>query len=941
MRSGSEPLPLAPLLLAYTAQAPSPAALGEVPGLGARFAAIRTVRQGLLDADFLDTAADEVCRDALLRFYGQVVLPPLHGATLQRRAGVVRHGIAALLRGRDPLPVRLEQCLQPGGAYFVPGLGPTFWSAIAQGLDPDRHPGWTPAILAGVRRLGLAKWAPGTPPASIYGRLLEVYGRLLGSGALSSAQQVDHFLTRVAGTSGRALAPDEDPAARWRKVVDRLRAGGGLREQLKTRGQAIARGQHLLAQALASCDGPALLAVLADADPESAARSPLDAARHAEALVLWIGRLWETPEAALPGVLEAFWQADPVPGAGLWLPPAVLHLRDPQQFPPWSEACRAGYATLEDSPPIGRPAEDYALYCEGVAWLRERLVLHPLEVPGLLMGLAPDLPERAGESGVAGFAGFGPDTFAFLAELAANNDRRWMAGQRARYRFSVRVPLVELCQALASRYIEPVLRGRHGWELDTEARPGHALTSICKNAFGRAGPYNSVLWITFRPPGPRSERPQLFVRLDSHGLRFGLRLGRAAKPALERLRGNLARHGRWVLAALQARGALTGCTFGGADSEAGEPPTSVEALQAWAKGKSCAVSTVLAADDQLLVGEGLVGEVLLAFDRLLPLLAAALDDDAGPALQRLGVAQPEEGAYTTADFLRATYLDLPWLERARGLLEIKKQLILQGVPGTGKTHVARCLAHLLTAGRDECVRLVQFHPAYTYEEFVEGIKVRTVEVNGRHEPTYPVEEGLLCAFAEQAAAFPSRPHVLIVDEINRGNLPRIFGELLYLLEYREQAVVLPYSRRRFQLPGNLYLLGTMNAADRSVALVDQALRRRFSFLEMAPDAGVLAAWLRSHPPAAGEEFAARVLDLFDKLNAKLAFELGTTATVGHSVFMVPDLDEEKLRLVWSHHVLPLVQEHVGGRADRLAGYDLERIQAETPRRRKRVTLPEG
>src|SRR5262249_55070592 len=155
----------------------------------------------------------------------------------------------------------------------------------------------------------------------------------------------------------------------------------------------------------------------------------------------------------------------------------------------------------------------------------------------------------------------------------------------------------------------------------------------------------------------------------------------------------------------------------------------------------------------------------------------------------------EPGAYTTADFLRATHLDTGWLDRARGLLELKKQLILQGVPGTGKTHVARCLAKLITQGRDECVRLVQFHPAYTYEEFVEGIKVRTVEVEGRQQPTYPVEEGLLCAFAEQAAAFPAKPHVLIADEINRGNLPRIFGELLYLLEYREQAVVLPYSRR--------------------------------------------------------------------------------------------------------------------------------------------------
>src|SRR5205823_267164 len=152
--------------------------------------------------------------------------------------------------------------------------------------------------------------------------------------------------------------------------------------------------------------------------------------------------------------------------------------------------------------------------------------------------------------------------------------------------------------------------------------------------------------------------------------------------------------------------------------------------------------------------------------------------------------------------------------------------------------------------------------------------------------------GLLCSFAAEAAARPSQPHVLVIDEINRGNLPRIFGELLYLLEYREQAVGLPYSRRDFRLPANLYLLATMNAADRSVAHLDQALRRRFSFLEMEPDGGVLAGWLRAHVPAGG--FAERVLGLFERLNAKLRAEAG--AQVGHSYFMVPGLDEGRLRM---------------------------------------------
>jgi hypothetical protein len=236
-------------------------------------------------------------------------------------------------------------------------------------------------------------------------------------------------------------------------------------------------------------------------------------------------------------------------------------------------------------------------------------------------------------------------------------------------------------------------------------------------------------------------------------------------------------------------------------------------------------------------------------------------------------------------------------------------------------------ARLLTRGRDDAVRLVQFHPAYSYEEFVEGIKARSVEVNGRHDVTYPVEDGLLCTFAAEAALRPSEPHVLIIDEINRGNLPRVFGELLYLLEYREQTVGLPYSRRSFRLPGNLYLLGTMNAADRSVALIDQALRRRFSFLEMPPDAAVLAGWLRAHPPVDGPGFSETVVALFERLNARLRADLGPHCQVGHSYFMVPGLDEDRLRVIWEHHVQPLLAEYFAGHPDRAAAYRLDDLLA--------------
>jgi hypothetical protein len=181
--------------------------------------------------------------------------------------------------------------------------------------------------------------------------------------------------------------------------------------------------------------------------------------------------------------------------------------------------------------------------------------------------------------------------------------------------------------------------------------------------------------------------------------------------------------------------------------------------------------------------------------------------------------------------------------------------------------------------------------------------------------------------------------VLIIDEINRGNLPRIFGELLFLLEYRDQAVGLPYSRKSFRLPTNLYLIGTMNAADRSTVGIDQALRRRFSFLEMQPDAGVLAAWLRDHPPSAGDDFAQTIVALFEGLNLRLREDLGPRHQIGHSYFMVPNLDETRLRIVWKHHIMPLLDEYLAGQPSRLERYDLERL-LKGPRRRGRSHVAE-
>ena len=174
-------------------------------------------------------------------------------------------------------------------------------------------------------------------------------------------------------------------------------------------------------------------------------------------------------------------------------------------------------------------------------------------------------------------------------------------------------------------------------------------------------------------------------------------------------------------------------------------------------------------------------------------------------------------------------IDRAFPVRVKKLLADKRQVVFQGPPGTGKTYVARKLAECL-AGSAERVRLVQFHPSYAYEDFVQGF--RPVLRDG--QPGFELTGGPLLAAAEQARAEPDKRHFLVIDEINRGNLSKVFGELYFLLEYRNEEMSLQYSAKPFSLPDNLYFIGTMNTADRSIALVDLALRRRSTSWSFTP-----------------------------------------------------------------------------------------------------------
>lgn len=295
----------------------------------------------------------------------------------------------------------------------------------------------------------------------------------------------------------------------------------------------------------------------------------------------------------------------------------------------------------------------------------------------------------------------------------------------------------------------------------------------------------------------------------------------------------------------------------------------------------------------------------------------------------------------------AEIMDNPAFRKITRLLDAKNQVILYGPPGTGKTYTAQ---KYIAAHPGATSAFVTFHPSFAYEDFIEGLRPRT-DAEGRI--CYEIEDGIfktLCrdafnALVERAgiekrwekgegvpalspeeeedalAARDRVPVFLVVDEINRGDIPRIFGELITLLEKDKRlctgnalVTTLPYSKTSFGIPPNLFVIGTMNTADRSIALLDIALRRRFGFIEVMPDYEVLEETLTNDDPAVQEVFDLAVAALRE-VNARITQHYDRDHQIGHSYLMklrgctTRDEAVEALQTTWECEVLPLLQEY--------------------------------
>ena len=268
--------------------------------------------------------------------------------------------------------------------------------------------------------------------------------------------------------------------------------------------------------------------------------------------------------------------------------------------------------------------------------------------------------------------------------------------------------------------------------------------------------------------------------------------------------------------------------------------------------------------------------------------------------------------YTSADFLDEVFLRSEDVEQMLGLLRRKKNLILQGAPGTGKTFAAKRLAYALMGQTDDSrVEVVQFHQSTAYEDVVVGLRPTA-------EGGFAAAEGVFARFCRRAAADPGRDYVFIIDEINRANISKAFGELLMLIEaeHRGEALRLPVSGELLSVPKRLHIIGMMNTADRGLALIDYALRRRFAFFEMRP-ALEHPGFLR-HVEAVGSSRLEALVDVVRRLNQRIVEDeaLGPGFQIGHSYLCLPAAGPENpagmdadVTSVVRYELEPLVREY--------------------------------
>lgn len=510
-------------------------------------------------------------------------------------------------------------------------------------------------------------------------------------------------------------------------------------------------------------------------------------------------------------------------------------------------------------------------------------------------------------------------TFDLLGDLHENPTRDFYESYKSDFEECVISPL----KILFSKVFDK-LHAQIKHLMETESG---IFSKIPKHDYGRGGAWDYYWGAFYTRGGKRSRDAQLFIWLNREIFDFGFRIGAYQRKTDQRKRflKNCRERPERITHILQRQLDDETLLFGGGDSrdENFLERSDFVSGNEWLKDpekSSIHVKSVLKRDELLRMSESdLVERIANTFERLFPLVLLAILDDPFPAIgEYLGEVEEEielNPEYALDDFAEETSFEKAELERWVRAVERKGQAIAYGPPGTGKTFLAERLARHLIGGGDGFCELVQFHPSYAYEDFIQGIRPK-----GRGEGglDYPMLPGRFKEFCQRAISRKGLC-VLVIDEINRANLSQVFGELMYLLEYRDRDVPLAGGVERFNVPKNVRIIGTMNTADRSIALVDHALRRRFAFVRLDPRFDILR---RFHEKKDTGFDVEPLIKKIDEINRDIG---DPNYSIGITFFLDENLSEN-IEDIWRMEIEPYLEEYFFDREEITKKYRWDKFQ---------------
>jgi hypothetical protein len=534
---------------------------------------------------------------------------------------------------------------------------------------------------------------------------------------------------------------------------------------------------------------------------------------------------------------------------------------------------------------------------------------------------------------------FSEKTFQLLELLHGQPTQAFYKEHKDEFKTHLEAPLAKLFQEVAKRMPTDMAR-----VLEMGNR---ILAKISKNDYGQGGAWD-FLWGAFYPKGgKRIEDAQLYITVNHEGLKYGFSVADYGKAARELFASNLKAIPPALAAKLSESLDPCGVVYGEHDdgfsiAQSGVAAGQTKSFQEWIRNLSqygpTAKTYVTKEQAVSMSGEELAGKIADLFKKLFPLFLMARQEHQPaqpmPLEQAMRTAVPlgdngdEDDAdiapqaniehYDKSKAMDGLFLAETQFDEMLEALKEKKNVVLQGAPGVGKTFVAKRLAYTLIESNDQRqVEMIQFHQSYSYEDFIQGFR----PIPSGH---FDLKFGIFYQFCRRAQRDEAakKPYVFIIDEINRGNLSKIFGELLMLIEPdkrgKEHAIPLAYSQNageRFYIPENLHLIGMMNTADRSLAMVDYALRRRFRFITLRPEFSSDAFGKFLAEAGAAHGLTKKIVNRMNALNEVIAADtknLGPGYQIGHSYFCPRNgikPNEDWYRRVIESEIVPLIQEY--------------------------------